>query len=49
MRDVLVAIGMMVPEGAEGTVTNGICKSSQYVREEMSHRANTLAVFLCMQ
>ena len=46
MSDVLVVNGMMVPDGAGGTVTTGICTSSQYLREEMSHTANTLAVFL---
>ena len=29
VRDVLIAVGMMVPDGAGGTVTTGICTSSQ--------------------
>ena len=48
VRDVLVAIGMRVSEGAGGTVTTGTCTSSQYIREEMTHTANTLAVFSYM-
>ena len=44
MREVLVVVGLTVPEGSRTAVTTGICTSIQNLKKEVSHTVNTIVV-----